>query len=78
MAITIKETEYHQLNKYKFYEIEEDEVIEAFGSVEEFYKAVEEESPDAFDFIHNYDFDEEDDCWTMNTGGYETTIEVES
>lgn len=78
VGIIVKVTEYHQLNRYLRYDLEEDAIIESFGSLEAFQEAVAEESPVVYEFLSEADYDAEDDCWTMNSGGYDTSMEIEA
>jgi hypothetical protein len=86
MSITLQRIEYHQVHSYMTYEIEEDAIIEEFGSVhrfqdigftigDEYYEADEEvtdEDIDKFiDFVAEHDYDREDDWFTDRKGGYE-------
>ena len=85
-SITVQRVEYHQVHSYMTYEIEEQDIIEEFGSVDrfkdigfsiddDFYEPdnpIEPEEYDKFmDFIAEYDYDREDDWFTDRKGGYD-------
>ena len=86
MSITVQRIEYHQVHSYMTYEIEEDAIIEEFGSLERFqdigfamdndmYEPDEPIEPEEFDkfyeFVEEHDYDREDDWFTDRKGGYE-------
>ena len=85
-SVTIQRIEYHQVHSYMTYEIEEQDIIEEFGSVhrfqdigfsidDEFYEPDEEVSEEDIDqfieFVGNYDYDREDDWFSDRKGGYD-------
>ena len=86
MSVTVQRIEYHQVHSYMTYVIEEQDIIEEFGSVERFqdigfsmdddlYEPDEPIEPEEFDkfyeFIEGYDYDREDDWFTDRKGGYD-------
>ena len=86
MSVTIQRIEYHQVHSYMNYDIEEQDIIEEFGSVHRFqdigfsvddenYEADEEvtyEDVEKFiDFLAEYEYDREDDWFSDRKGGYE-------
>jgi len=86
MNVTVQRVEYHQVHSYMTYEIEEQDIIEEFGSVERFQdigfsldndmyepdEPIEDEDYDRFiEFIAEYDYDREDDWFTDRKGGYD-------
>lgn len=86
MSITLQRVEYHTVHSYMTYEIDEQDIIEEFGSVHrfqdigfamdnEFYEPdepIEDEEFDKFhEFVMNYDYDREDDWFSDRKGGYE-------
>jgi hypothetical protein len=75
----IKKTEYHRVNSILTYEVDEEEIVEQFGSVEEFVENhYATESDEFWDFMMGFDYDREDDWWSDRKGGYEVEWEIES
>jgi len=88
----IKRIEYHQVHSHMTYDIDDDSIIEEFGSLDRFKTiiyAVEGVEPDededevtdeemdkAMDFISEHDYDREDDWFTDRKGGYEVEYEI--
>ena len=86
MSITVQRIEYHQVHSYMTYVIEDQDIIEEFGSVERFQEigfSIDDDAfepdqpiePEEFDkfyeFIEGYDYDREDDWFTDRKGGYD-------
>ena len=86
MSVTVQRIEYHQVHSYMTYVIEEQDIIEEFGSVDrfkdigfsmdnEYYEPdvpIEDEEYDKFyDFVAEHDYDREDDWFTDRKGGYD-------
>lgn len=67
----IQKIEYHQVNSYFTYEIDDEDIIAEFGSIEKFEEAYAEESDDFWEFVSGFDYDREDDWWTDRKGGYD-------
>lgn len=68
----IKKTEYHSVHSTFTYDIDEESIIERFGSVEEFVENhYAEESDEFWEFMMDFDYDREDDWWSDRKGGYE-------
>jgi len=73
----VKRREYHQMTSTMTYELNEDDIVEAFGSIEEFLEHYNEESDEFQEFMQDFDYDREDDLWTDRKGGYEVDWEIE-
>jgi hypothetical protein len=86
MSVAIQRIEFHQVHSYMTYDIEEQDIIEEFGSVHRFqdigfsvdnehYEADEEvtyEDIEKFtDFLAEYEYDREDDWFSDRKGGYD-------
>ena len=92
MAMQVKRIEYHQVHSHMTYDIDDDSIIEEFGSLDRFKTiiyAVEGVEPDededevtdeemdkAMDFISEHDYDREDDWFTDRKGGYDVEYEI--
>lgn len=73
----VKQIEYHQMTSTLTYEFSDEEIIEEFGSLEEFQTAMAEETDEFFEFMHaGHDYDREDDIWTDRKGGYDVEYEI--
>ena len=86
-------TEHHQVNSEFTYDIPEEDIAEAFGSVTRFQEILshsgdgweppkgdeptDEELEIFYEFIEGYDYDRYDDWWTDRKGGYDVTYKVE-
>ena len=73
----IKKIEYHQVNSYFTYEIDDEDIIAEFGSIEKFEEAYAEESDEFWEFVQDFDYDREDDWWTDRKGGYDVEWSIE-
>lgn len=69
--------EYHQMTSTMTYDLNEDDIIDAFGSIDAFLEHFNEESDKFQEFIQEHDYDREDDLWTDRKGGYEVDWEIE-
>ena len=69
--------EYHTVVSEFTYELDDDEIIEQFESVENFKALLDEDDWDVIDFINQSDYERYDDWVTDRKGGYEVTYEVE-
>lgn len=67
----IQKIEYHQVNSYFTFEIDDEDIIAEFGSIEKFEEAYAEESDEFWEFVNGFDYDREDDWWTDRKGGYD-------
>ena len=67
----IEDVEYHQVNLTKRYELDEDDVIETFGSVERFQELFDEGDDEAQSYVYNGDYETDEDWWTVNKGGFD-------
>ena len=70
--------EYHTVVSEFTYELDDDEIIEQFESVENFKALLDEDDWDVIDFINQSDYERYDDWVTDRKGGYEVTYEVEN
>lgn len=73
----VKRREYHQMTSTMTYELNEDDIVEAFGSIEDFLEHYNEESDEFQEFMYEHDYDREDDLWTDRKGGYEVDWEID-
>lgn len=73
----IQKIEYHQVNSYFTYEINDEDIIAEFGSIEKFEEAYAEESDEFWEFVQDFDYDREDDWWTDRKGGYDVEWSIE-
>lgn len=73
----IKKIEYHQVNSYFTYEIDDEDIIAEFGSIEKFEEAYAEESDEFWEFVQDFDYNREDDWWTDRKGGYDVEWSIE-
>lgn len=71
MNIWIEDIEYHSVNLTKRYELDEDDVIETFGSVEKFQELFDEGDDEAQSYVYNGDYESDEDWWTANKGGFD-------
>jgi len=72
----IKKIEYHRVNSFFHYDVPDEDIIEEFGSLEEFEDHYYDETEKFWDFISQYDYEREDDFWTDRKGGYEVEWEI--
>jgi hypothetical protein len=72
----IEKIEYHRVHSYFYYDIEDEEIIEEFGSIQEFEDQMAEESEKFWEFIECYDYDRKDDWFTERKGGYEIEWDI--
>lgn len=74
----VKQIEYHQMTSTLTYDIDNDIIIDEFGTLEQFEAEMAEETDKFFDFINSgLNYDREDDIWTERKGGYEVDFEIE-
>lgn len=69
--------EYHTVVSEFTYELDEEEIIDRFESIENFKALLDEDDWDVIDFINQSDYERYDDWVTDRKGGYEVTYEVE-
>ena len=67
----IKKVEYHTVHSHFTYDIDEEDIIAEFGSVEEFQKHFEDETDEFYEFVMDYGYDREDDWFSDRKGGYQ-------
>ena len=89
-TLKLETREYHQTTHYLNRQIEVDDVIEEFGSLKNFEKGLyfdwstyhnasdedKELADKVQEFVDQHDYDREEDCWTMNKGGYDVDSEI--
>jgi hypothetical protein len=74
----VKQIEYHQMTSTLTYDIDNDIIIDEFGTFEQFEAEMAEETDKFFEFMNSgFDYDREDDIWTERKGGYEVDYEIE-
>ena len=73
----IVKKEYHQLTSTMTYDVDEADIAETFGDVENFLEHFNEESDEFHEFMQDFDYDREDDLWTDRKGGYEVEWVIE-
>lgn len=74
----LKQIEYHQMTSTLTYDIDDEDIIEKFGSLGTFEDAMVDETDEFFEFINSgLDYNREDDIWTERKGGYEVDYEIE-
>ena len=76
MSIIVEKKEYHQMTSTLTYDICEDDIIAAFGSVENFTDHMFEHSDKFHEFMMDHDYDREDDLWTDRKGGYDVDWDI--
>ena len=69
--------EYHTVVSEFTYELDEEEIIDRFESVENFKALLDEDDWDVIDFINQSDYERYDDWVSDRKGGYEVTYEIE-
>ena len=88
--LKVETREYHQTTHYLNREISVEDIINEFGDLKTFEKglyfnwddyhnssAEEQELVDRVQqFVDEHDYDREEDCWTMNKGGYDVDTEI--
>ena len=67
----IEDIEYHQVNLIKRYELDEEDVIATFGSVDKFKELFDNGDSEAEEYVYNGDYETVEDWWTANKGGYD-------
>jgi hypothetical protein len=78
VKMIIKQIEYHQMTSTLTYDIDDDAIIDAFGTIENFETSMADEDDDFFEFMaEGWDYDREDDIWTDRKGGYDVDYEIE-
>ena len=75
--MNVTRTEYHQMTSYMRYDIPDEDIVDRFGSLENFIEAEINGDDEFYDFINDYDYDREDDLWTDRKGGYEVEYSFE-
>ena len=88
--LKVETREYHQTTHYLNREIAVSDIIEEFGDLPTFEKGLyfdynnwsnaTDEEKDLADrvqqFVDEHDYVREEDCWTMNKGGYDVDSEI--
>ena len=89
-TLKLEEREYHQSTHYINKHIEVDDVIEEFGSLQNFEKglyfnwndystASDEDkklADDVQEFVSQLDYERHEDTWTINKGGFDVDSEI--
>jgi hypothetical protein len=74
----VNQIEYHQMTSTLTYDIDDDIIIDEFGTFEQFEAEMAEETDKFFEFMNSgFDYDREDDIWTERKGGYEVDFEIQ-
>jgi len=88
--IKVETREYHQTTHYLNRQIAVEDILQEFGDLPTFekglyfdwnsYHEATEEDKELADrvqqFVDEHDYDREEDCWTMNKGGYDVDTEI--
>ena len=88
--IKVETREYHQTTHYLNRQIAVEDILEEFGDLPTFekglyfdwrnYQNASDEDKELADkvqtFVDEHDYDREEDCWTMNKGGYDVDSEI--
>ena len=88
--IKVETREYHQTTHYLNRQIAVEDIISEFGDLPTFekglyfdwsnYQNASDEDKELADkvrqFVDEHDYDREEDCWTMNKGGYDVDSEI--
>jgi len=88
--IKVETREYHQTTHYLNRQIAVEDIISEFGDLPTFekglyfdwnnYQNASDEDKELADkvqeFVDQHDYDREEDCWTMNKGGYDVDSEI--
>ena len=88
--LKVETREYHQTTHYLNRQIAIEDILEEFGDLPTFekglyfnwndYHKASQEDKDLADkvqeFVSDHDYDREEDCWTMNKGGYDVDNEI--
>ena len=89
-TLKVEEREYHQSIHYLNKHVDVDEVIERFGSLQNFekglyfdwreYHSASDEDKKLCDevqeFMGEHDYERHEDTWTINKGGFDTESEI--
>jgi hypothetical protein len=67
----VEDVEYHSVNLTKRYELDEEDVIAEFGSVENFQELFDNGDDGAQSYVYDGDYETDEDWWTANKGGFE-------
>jgi len=79
--IKVETREYHQTTHYLNRQIAVSDIIEEglYFNWNDYHKASQEDKDLADkvqEFVDQHDYDREEDCWTMNKGGYDVDTEI--
>ena len=88
--LKVETREYHQTTHYLNRQIAVSDIIDEFGDLPTFekglyfdwsnYQNASDEDKELADkvqtFVDEHDYDREEDCWTMNKGGYDVDSEI--
>ena len=65
-------TEWHSVRVDKTYDLEENDLVEAFGSMDAFWEAYVDETDEFWQYMWDSDYDREED-WVSDRKGYTET-----
>jgi len=88
--IKLETREYHQTTHYLNRQIAVEDILQEFGDLPTFEKGLyfdwstyhnasdedKELADKVQEFVDEHDYDREEDCWTMNKGGYDVDREI--
>ena len=88
--LKVETREHHQTTHYLNRQIAVSDIIDEFGDLPTFekglyfdwstYQNASDEDKELADkvqtFVDEHDYDREEDCWTMNKGGYDVDCEI--
>lgn len=88
--LKVETREYHQTTHYLNRQIAIEDILKEFGDLPTFekglyfdwsnYQKASDEDKELADkvqeFVDQHDYDREEDCWTMNKGGYDVDTEI--
>lgn len=67
----VEDIEYHHVNLTKRFELDEEDVIATFGSVEKFKELFDNDDEEAHSYVYDGDYETDEDWWSANKGGYD-------
>ena len=67
----VENIEFHRVNLTKRYNLDEEDVIATFGSVEKFKELFDNGDEEAERYVYDGDYETDEDWWTANKGGYD-------
>ena len=70
----VENIEFHRVNLTKSYNLDEEDVIATFGSIEKFKELFDNGDEEAEQYVYDGDYETDEDWWTANKGGYDVDI----